>query len=161
MTKLTQSYVHGASSVPLIGETLGVHFDKVAARWADRDALIARQQSVRWSYGELKAKVDAFAAGLLALGLNPGDRVGIWSPNNAEWVITQFATAKAGLILVNINPAYRLVRARLRAQQGRLQGAGHRGLVQDQRLCRHAARAGAGNRPQRARQDCSPSACRS
>ena len=108
MTKLAQSYVHGASSVPLIGETLGVHFDKVAVRWADRDALIVRQQSVRWSYGELKAKVDAFAAGLLALGLNPGDRVGIWSPNNAEWVVTQFATAKAGLILVNINPAYRL-----------------------------------------------------
>src|SRR5271166_4566137 len=101
MTKLTQSYVHGASSVPLIGETLGVHFDKAAARWADRDALISRQQNVRWSYGELKAKVDAFAAGLLALGLAAGDRVGIWSPNNAEWVITQFATAKAGLILVN------------------------------------------------------------
>src|SRR6202042_2527427 len=65
-------------------------------------------QDIRWSYGELKAKVDALAAGLLALGLSPGDRVGIWSPNNAEWAVTQFATAKAGLILVNINPAYRL-----------------------------------------------------
>jgi fatty-acyl-CoA synthase len=94
--------------VPLIGETIGVHFDKAAAAWGERDALIVRQQDVRWSYGELKGKVDAFAAGLLALGLSPGDRVGIWSPNNAEWVITQFATAKAGLILVNINPAYRL-----------------------------------------------------
>jgi len=94
--------------VPLIGDTIGVHFDKAAERWNKRDALIVRQQGVRWSYGELKAKVDAFAAGLLALGLAPGDRVGIWSPNNAEWVITQFATAKAGLILVNINPAYRL-----------------------------------------------------
>jgi fatty-acyl-CoA synthase len=108
MAKLTQSYVHGASDVPLIGDTIGVHFDKVAERWSDRDALIVRQQNIRWSYGELKAKVDAFAAGLLALGLSPGDRVGVWSPNNAEWVITQFATAKAGLILVNINPAYRL-----------------------------------------------------
>ena len=108
MAKLTQSYVHGVSATPLIGETIGVHFDKAAAQWGARDALIVRQQNVRWSYGELKARVDAFAAGLLALGLAPGDRVGIWSPNNSEWVITQFATAKAGLILVNINPAYRL-----------------------------------------------------
>jgi len=108
MIKLTQSYVHGASSIPLIGDTIGTHFDKVAQRWGERDALIVRQQNVRWSYGELKNRIDAFAAGLLALGLAPGDRVGIWSPNNAEWVITQFATAKAGLILVNINPAYRL-----------------------------------------------------
>ena len=108
MTTLTQSYAHGVSMTPLIGDTIGVHFDKVVERFADRVALIVRQQNIRWSYGELKAKVDAFAAGLLALGLSPGDRVGIWSPNNAEWVITQFATAKAGLILVNINPAYRL-----------------------------------------------------
>jgi fatty-acyl-CoA synthase len=108
MGKLTQSYVHGASDVPLIGDTIGVHFDKVAERSNERDALVLRHQNVRWSYGELKAKVDAFAAGLLALGLSPGDRIGIWSPNNAEWAITQFATAKAGLILVNINPAYRL-----------------------------------------------------
>jgi len=108
MAKLTQSYVHGVCTTPLIGETIGVHFDKAAERWRESDALIVRQQKVRWSYGELKAKVDAFAAGLLALGFARGDRVGIWSPNNAEWVITQFATAKAGLILVNINPAYRL-----------------------------------------------------
>ncbi len=108
MPHLTQSYAHGVSMTPLIGDTIGVHFDKAAERWADRDALIVRQQDVRWSYRGLKARVDAFAAGLLVLGLAPGDRVGIWSPNNAEWVITQFATAKAGLILVNINPAYRL-----------------------------------------------------
>ncbi|MGH8682827.1 MAG: AMP-binding protein [Burkholderiales bacterium] len=108
MSRLTQSYVQGASSVPLIGETIGVHFDRAAERWHDRAALIVRHQDVRWSYGELKARVDAFAAGLLALGLAPGDRIGIWSPNNSEWVITQFAAAKAGLILVNVNPAYRL-----------------------------------------------------
>ena len=101
------SYVHGASAVPLIGETVGVHFDRVALRWGDRPALIVREQGVRWTYADLKREVDAFAAGLLALGLEPGDRVGIWSPNNAEWVVTQFGTAKAGLILVNINPAYR------------------------------------------------------
>jgi len=94
--------------MPLIGETIGVHFDKAAAQWAERDALVVRHQNVRWTYGELQRRVDAFAAGLLALGLEPGDRVGIWSPNNSEWVVAQFATAKAGLILVNINPAYRL-----------------------------------------------------
>jgi len=108
MAALTRSYAHGASDLPLIGETIGAHFDGVAARWAERDALIVRHQKVRWSYAELKRRVDAFAAGLLALGLEPGDRVGIWSPNNSEWVVTQLATAKAGLILVNINPAYRV-----------------------------------------------------
>ena len=102
------SYVHGASCTPLIGETIGVHFDRVAERCAERDALISRHQGIRWSYSALKERVDAFAAGLLALGLRPGERIGIWSPNNAEWVVAQFATAKAGLILVNINPAYRL-----------------------------------------------------
>jgi fatty-acyl-CoA synthase len=102
------SYAHGTSTVPLLGETIGVHFDRTVARFGDQPALIARQQRARWTYRELNERVDAFAAGLLALGLKPGERVGIWSPNNAEWVVTQFATAKAGLILVNINPAYRL-----------------------------------------------------
>jgi fatty-acyl-CoA synthase len=111
MARLTQSYVHGVSDIPLIGQTVGAFFDAAAGRWGDCDALIVRHQKVRWTYAELKRKVDEFAAGLLALGLAPGDRVGIWSPNNAEWVITQLATAKAGLILVNINPAYRLAEA--------------------------------------------------
>jgi len=108
MTAPLLSYAHGVSAVPLLGDTIGVHFDRTVARWGDRPGLISCQQAIRWSYRELGAKVDAFAAGLLALGLKPGERVGIWSPNNAEWVVTQFATAKAGLILVNINPAYRL-----------------------------------------------------
>ncbi len=108
MTEPVLSYVHGATNVPLIGETIGANFDRAVAQWGERPALIVRQQGVRWSYRELGEKVDAFAAGLIALGLEAGERVGIWSPNNAEWVITQFATAKAGLILVNINPAYRL-----------------------------------------------------
>ena len=108
MRKLTQSYTHGASSVPLIGQTIGAYFDAAAARWGDRDALIVRHQNLRWTFAQLQEKVDAFAAGLLALGLEPGERIGIWSQNNAEWAISQFATAKAGLILVNINPAYRL-----------------------------------------------------
>ena len=108
MAEPTECYVHGASEVPLIGETIGRHFDRAAGRWGNRDGLIVRHQNIKWSYSELKARVDDLAAGLLALGLEPGDRIGIWSPNNAEWVITQFATAKAGLVLVNINPAYRL-----------------------------------------------------
>ncbi len=108
MGKLTQSYNHGASGVPLIGETIGAYFDNAVARWGDRDALVVRHQNIRWSYDQLKKQVDAFAAGLLALGLEPGQRIGIWSQNNSEWAVTQFATAKAGLILVNINPAYRL-----------------------------------------------------
>jgi fatty-acyl-CoA synthase len=102
------SYVHGASETPFIGDTIGAHFDRIAERFADREALIVRHQQIRWTYRQLKERIDGFAAGLLALGLKRGDRVGIWSPNNAEWVIAQFATAKAGLILVNINPAYRL-----------------------------------------------------
>ncbi len=108
MTGVSLSYVHGAVDTPLIGETIGNHFSRSVARWGERPSLIVRQQGVRWNYAELGARVDAFAAGLLALGLEPGERVAIWSPNNAEWVVTQFATAKAGLILVNINPAYRL-----------------------------------------------------
>src|SRR5271166_2179123 len=108
MSATTESYAHGASDLPLIGETIGASFDRTVATWGDRPGLIVRQQGIRWSYHELGKKVDAFAAGLLALGLEPGDRIGIWSPNNAEWVVTQFATAKAGLILVNINPAYRM-----------------------------------------------------
>jgi fatty-acyl-CoA synthase len=101
------SYDHGTSTTKLIGETIGIFFDKAAARWRERDALIVRHQDIRWSYGELARRVDDLAAGLLALGLEPGHRIGIWSQNNAEWVLTQFATAKAGLILVNVNPAYR------------------------------------------------------
>nr|MCS5605840.1 AMP-binding protein [Alphaproteobacteria bacterium] len=108
MRKLTQSYNHGASKAPLIGQTIGVFFDHAVDLWGNRQALIVQHQNIRWTYTELKKQVDAFAAGLLALGLEPGQRIGIWSQNNAEWAVTQFATAKAGLILVNINPAYRL-----------------------------------------------------
>jgi fatty-acyl-CoA synthase len=102
------SYVHGASERPLIGETIGACFDRVCADNPDALALISRHQDIRWTYGELKRQVDALAAALLEQGLEPGDRVGIWAPNCAEWAVTQFATAKAGLVLVNINPAYRL-----------------------------------------------------
>jgi fatty-acyl-CoA synthase len=107
MTAIAPSYDHGTSDAKLIGETIGNAFDRTVARYPDRDALVVRQQGVRWTWSQLQQRVDALAAGLLRLGLEPGDRVGIWAPNCSEWTLTQFATAKAGLILVNINPAYR------------------------------------------------------
>jgi len=103
------SYVHGSSDVPLIGDTLGLCFDKVVERFGEREALIVRHQSVRWTYSELQRRANNLAASLIRLGLNPGERIGIWSQNNSEWLLTQLATAKAGLILVNLNPAYRRI----------------------------------------------------
>lgn len=102
-----ESYVCGVSDAPLLYQTIGRTLDETAAKYPAHAALIARHQNVRLTYGEFAAVVDRFAAGLLALGLERGDRIGIWSPNKSEWVIAQFATAKIGLILVNINPAYR------------------------------------------------------
>ena len=101
------SYVHGGSDKPLIGQTIGQFFDVACQRYAARDGLIVRQQGVRWSYAEFGEQVTRLACGLRRLGLQPGERIGIWSQNNVEWVLMQFATAKAGLVLVNINPAYR------------------------------------------------------
>ena len=108
MASTQKSYVSGASERPLLGVTIGEQLDLTAARFPDNEALVVPHQGVRWCYGEFKERVDRLAAGLLALGLEPGDRIGIWSPNNSEWALTQFAAARAGLILVNINPAYRL-----------------------------------------------------
>ena len=102
------SFVAGSGDLPLKYETIGRAFDDTALRFASRDALVVPLQQVRWSYAELKHRVDLLGAGLISLGLKPGDRIGIWAPNCAEWAVTQFASAKAGLILVNINPAYRL-----------------------------------------------------
>lgn len=107
MTALTPSYASGVSDIPLLGDTIGDNLDRTAALWPDRDALIDRQAGRRLTYREFNAEVDGLALGLLRAGLVKGDRVGIWSPNRAEWTITQYATAKLGLILVNINPAYR------------------------------------------------------
>ena len=105
---ITVSYVRGVTRTPLIETTIGAAFDAATERLADREALIVRHQNIRWTYAEFRRQVDEFATGLVALGLQPGERVGIWSTNNAEWVVTQFASAKAGLILVNINPGYRI-----------------------------------------------------
>jgi fatty-acyl-CoA synthase len=101
------SYVSGTGSVPLLGQTIGANFDAAVARDPNHEALVVIQQGRRYTYGQLQAAVDECARAFLALGLTKGDRVGIWASNRAEWPIVQFATAKIGVILVNINPAYR------------------------------------------------------
>ena len=103
----TASYVQGASPRSMIGQTIGRFFDEACRTHATREAIVVRDQGVRLTYRQLRERVDTLACALLRLGLEPGDRIGIWSPNNLEWALTQFATAKAGLVLVNINPAYR------------------------------------------------------
>ncbi|MBS0500121.1 MAG: AMP-binding protein, partial [Proteobacteria bacterium] len=103
----TQSYAQGATSPALIEQTIGAFFDDMVARHPEREALVAVHQQRRYTYRALQAEAQRLASALLGLGLAPGDRIGIWSHNNAEWVLMQLATAKAGLVLVNINPAYR------------------------------------------------------
>jgi fatty-acyl-CoA synthase len=101
------SYSSGPSAAPLLGDTIGQNFDATVRAFGERDALVDRTAGRRWTYAELAADVDALALGLLRMGIGKGDRVGIWAPNCAGWVLTQYATAKIGAILVNINPAYR------------------------------------------------------
>jgi fatty-acyl-CoA synthase len=101
------SYAHGALSTPLLGETIGRNLERTAERFSDGEALVSRHQGLRYTYRELDDQVDRVARALIAAGLGRGDRMGIWSPNCAEWVLLQYATAKAGVVLVNINPAYR------------------------------------------------------
>jgi len=101
------SYASGTSDVPLLGDTIGDDFDRTVAAGPDREALVEVPTGRRWTYAQLRADVDALALGLLATGVAKGDRVGIWAPNMAEWTLLQYATAKIGAILVNINPSYR------------------------------------------------------
>ena len=103
-----RSYVSGPSHLPLLGETIGQCLDRTASLFPDRDALVSCHQNQRFTYRQLRVEVERIARGLLAAGVERGDRIGIWSPNLAEWMITQYASAKLGAILVNVNPAYRL-----------------------------------------------------
>jgi fatty-acyl-CoA synthase len=102
------SYAHGAIAEPLLGETIGRNLDRTVERVPDAEALVSCHQGVRYTYAEFGEAVDRLAGGLLAAGLAKGDRVGVWAPNRAEWTLVQYATAKAGVILVNINPAYQV-----------------------------------------------------
>jgi fatty-acyl-CoA synthase len=104
---MTDAYTHGACNVPLRGETIGQAWVTAVEAHPAATALVSRHQGIRWTYADMDAEVERCARGLLAQGVKKGDRVGIWSPNNAEWVVIQFATARIGAILVNINPAYR------------------------------------------------------
>ena len=107
MTQERLSYAYGTSSQPLLGMTIGEKFDQACQQYAEQDAVVSLHQNVRLTYMELQAQVNAFACSLLKLGLKKGDRLAIWSPNYVEWTITQFAAFKAGIILVNLNPAYK------------------------------------------------------
>jgi fatty-acyl-CoA synthase len=107
MPDMPLSYSHGTSSTPLLGKTIGENLERTVARDPSADALVVRHQDVRLSYGELNEQVDRLARSLIAAGLEPGDRMGIWAPNCFEWVLVQYASAKAGVVLVNVNPAYR------------------------------------------------------
>src|SRR5215218_8420239 len=104
MTLATEA---GPTDIPLLEETIGANLARTVAAHGSREALVARHQGVRWTYDELAERVAACAKGLIGLGLEVGDRVGLWSPNYAEWVLLQYATAEIGVILVNVNPAYR------------------------------------------------------
>ncbi|WP_211442556.1 AMP-binding protein [Collimonas humicola] len=108
MTQLNSSMARGSQDTPLIEQTIGAFFDGMAAQVPDNDALVSRHQNIRFSYRQLQHEARRLASAMLKLGLQPGDRVGIWSHNNAEWLLTQLATAYAGIVLVNINPAYRV-----------------------------------------------------
>src|SRR5258707_4015337 len=108
LTENAVSYVCGVADAPLLGDTIGRSLDQAARRWATREGVVSPSHDGRWTWKELAERVDALAAGFLALGLERGARIGVWSLNRPEWTLTQFAAAKAGLILVTINPAYRL-----------------------------------------------------
>src|SRR5262249_51498317 len=129
---LDGSHVRGAEFPPLMEQTIGAALDNAARSYGGRLALVSRHQQIRWSYAELNERADALAAGLLGLGLAPGDRIGIWAPNCAEWTLTQFAAARAGLVLVTINTAYR--RAELQYALNKVDcralvlATGHRGI---------------------------------
>jgi fatty-acyl-CoA synthase len=102
------SHAHGLSPIPLRNETIGQALDHAASAWPDQDAVVVCDQGVRLTYAALRREADRLASGFIALGLEPGDRIGIWSPNRIEWVLTHYAAARAGMILVCVNPAYRI-----------------------------------------------------
>src|SRR4051794_22465751 len=102
-----ESHAVGETDPPLLDDTIGANLERTVAAYGDREALVECASGRRWTYAELNADVDALAIGLVRAGVRKGDRVGIWAPNCAEWTLTQYATAKIGAILVNINPAYR------------------------------------------------------
>ena len=121
----------GPTDVPLLDETIGANLRRTVAAHGDDEALVSVHQAIRWTYAELAERVERARPGLLGLGLEPGDRVGIWSPNHAEWTLLQYATAEIGVILVNINPAYRSHELAYVLDQSGCRDAGRRAELQD------------------------------
>ena len=122
MDRLAYSYCHRGGESPLIGATIPEHFAQVVAAHADDEAVVSVPQQRRLLYAQLAAEVDQVAAGLAAIGFAQGDRVGVWSTNNIEWLLLQLATARIGVMLVNVNPAYRPRELAYALQRSEVQG---------------------------------------
>ena len=122
MTHTNQSYFHRGGDTPLLGATIPEHFLEVAKRFPEQEAIVSITQDRRLTYQQLANEIDQLACGLLALGFKPNDRIGIWSTNNVEWLLVQMATARIGVILVNINPAYRKKELAYALKRSELQG---------------------------------------
>jgi fatty-acyl-CoA synthase len=142
VTRQAASYAHGTSKVPLLGETIGANLERTVARVRESEALVSCHQGVRFTWAELNSAVDRLACGLLGFALEKGDRLGVWSPNRYEWALTQYATAKLGVILVNINPAYRTSELEFALRQSgcrvlvaapEFKGADYRAMVEEVR----------------------------
>ncbi|KAM8845539.1 medium-chain acyl-CoA ligase ACSF2, mitochondrial-like isoform 1-T2 [Spinachia spinachia] len=134
-SSLTSSYVHGTSSIALLPLTVGQSLDSTVQRWPDREAVVFRQDGVRKTFAQFQRDVDQVAAGLLALGLQRGDRLGVWGPNTYEWILFQFASAKAGIILVSLNPAYQVKEVEFALKQVRCKAVLCPARFKTQRFC--------------------------
>ncbi len=134
------SYTCGTSEFPLLGMTMGEMIDHTVARYPDTEAIVSVHENIRWTYREFLERINLVARGLMGMGVEKGDRVGIWAMNHADWVVIQFATAKIGAIMVNINPGLLYVRTRICPQTIRDPDPYPAGPVQDFRLCRNVLR---------------------
>ena len=163
----TLSYAHGTGETPLLGDTIGANLDRAVAAWPDREALVDVPSGRRWTYARFGADVDELARALLAAGVAKGDRVGIWAVNCPEWVLVQYATARIGAIMVNINPAYRTHEVEYVLQQAGISPAvrlaaatrrsDYRAMVDEVRgRCPRAARGRLHRRPELGRADRAP-----
>ena len=146
--------------MPLLNKTIPALFSDTVSKYGTHDAAVFVEQDKRFTWSELSDTVDALAAGFLALGLEKGDRVGIWSPNRWEWLVTQFATARIGLILVNINPAYRLTELEYALNKVGCRALVTAAAVQDLRLSRHDRRRWRRRSPRRRRASSRRKDCR-
>ena len=118
----TLSYCHRGGELPLLGSTIPAHFEAIVARFGAREAVVSAHQNRRLTYAQFKEAVDELARGLIGIDFKKGERIGVWSTNNIEWLLLQFATARIGAVLVNINPAYRPRELAYALQKSEVQG---------------------------------------